>query len=127
MSWTEQIAQYKGKLREEAEKRYRAAILEVMKSTILDTPVLEGRLRGDWEAFVGTYGRAAKGAMDPSGALAISQCARLVRNVEVTDDVFFVNRMPYAATIEYDGYSKKAPEGMLRRNLVRWKGLLEGS
>lgn len=34
-------------------------------------------------------------------------------------DIYFGNGKPYASRIEYEGYSKQAPNGMLRKNIAR--------
>ena len=40
------------------------------------------------------------------------------------DTLFLVNNQPYAARVEFDGWSyKKAPEGMVRRNIRRFHKL----
>jgi hypothetical protein len=40
------------------------------------------------------------------------------------DVVWFVNNLPYAERIEY-GYSKQAPEGMVRRHVAMWRRIVE--
>lgn len=122
MSWDSQLKAYKKLVIEEATKQYRAAILQVMIGTIMDTPVLEGRLRGDWRASIGDVAsRMGSGKIDRTGSITVQAATTVLRGVKVTDDVFFVNSMPYAERIEYDGWSTvKAPQGMLRRNMAKW-------
>lgn len=39
--------------------------------------------------------------------------------------MFFTNNLPYAERIEYDGWSRfKAPQGMVRKNVVRWDDIV---
>lgn len=126
MSYEDDVRKFKKNLEREAERKYRASLLEVMSAVIMDTPVLEGRLRGDWEAFIGTgYNSTPKERLDPTGSIALNAITRVLRSVKVEDTVTFVNRMPYAQAIEYDGLSGKAPEGMLRKNLARWPQIVE--
>lgn len=126
MSYEDDLRKFKEKTEREAERRYRAALLEVMSAVIMDTPVLEGRLRGDWEAFIGSgYSGTPRDRLDPSGSIALNAVTQVIRNVKVEDIVTFVNRLPYAEPIEYDGLSQKAPAGMLRKNLARWPQIVE--
>lgn len=127
MSFDGDIKKFKDNFEREAERKYRAALLQTMSAVIMDTPVLEGRLRGDWEAFIGVYSSGTEGKPDPSGSIALNAVTKVIRNVKADDNVVFVNRMPYAEAIEYDGLSKKAPEGMLRKNISRWGFILENS
>ena len=127
MSWEAQLKEFKAKTEKEAERKFRAAILTVMIGVIMDTPVLEGRLRGDWQASVGSYQFTPTDVIDPTGNKAISAARQMVAQVKLNDMVYFVNRMPYAYAIEYEAYSQKAPAGMLRKNLARWKNAVEGS
>lgn len=126
MSWEAQLKDFKAKTEKEAERKFRAAILTVMIGVIMDTPVLEGRLRASWQAYIGTYAQYA-GRADPTGRTAIASVTALVMGVNLDDEVYFVNTMPYAYAIEYEAYSQKAPAGMLRKNLARWKNAVEGS
>lgn len=42
-----------------------------------------------------------------------------------TDVMYLRNNLPYAYRIEYEGWSKvKAPEGMVRRNVARFRRIL---
>lgn len=39
----------------------------------------------------------------------------------IEDSYFFVDNVPYADIIEYDGYSRKAPDGFMRVSLASFK------
>lgn len=126
MSYGDDVRRFKEELEKEAERKYRASLLEVMSAVIMDTPVLEGRLRGDWEAFIGAgYTGTGEDRLDPTGSIALNAITQVIRNVKIEDEVTFVNRMPYAWDIEYNGLSQKAPAGMLRKNLARWPQIVE--
>lgn len=124
MSYAAQLAQFKKLQEQKASKAWRAAMLQVMVGTILDTPVLDGYLRGGWAAYVGAAGLGGL-APDKTGSIAMAQVSSAVADAVVGETVYFVNRYPYAERVEYDGWSNKAPEGMLRRNLSRWNQILD--
>jgi hypothetical protein len=50
----------------------------------------------------------------------------IVRAIQGGSVTMLSNNMPYAYRVEFDGWSHtKAPEGMLRRNVARFKRLFE--
>ena len=97
------------------------ALQDMCSSVIRDTPVLTGKLRANW--------RFTAGQRDDTPAASLSDpTSKVVGDIEsryTTNDAvyYFTNPMPYANVIEY-GYSAKAPQGMLRINMARFKGLL---
>lgn len=126
MSYADQLKRFKEIHEKESTRVWRAAMLEVMTGTIMDTPVLDGYLRGGWAAYLGTAGIGGL-APDKNGSIAMKQVSNAVSRAALGTDVWFVNRYPYAYDIEYNGHSQKAPEGMLRRNLARWNLLIENT
>ena len=77
-----------------------------------------GRLKNNWFPSVDAAStETTEQTADTSRArleTAVSQEYKL-------DKVFyFTNNLPYAYRIEFEGWSKKAPQGMVRRNIVRW-------
>nr|DAH56204.1 MAG TPA: tail component [Caudoviricetes sp.] len=126
MSYADQLKRFKEMHEKESTRVWRAAMLEVMAGTIMDTPVLDGYLRGGWAAYLGAAGIGGL-APDKNGSIAMKQVSNAVSRAALGTDVWFVNRYPYAYDIEYNGHSQKAPEGMLRRNLARWNLLIENT
>jgi hypothetical protein len=116
------------------ERRRRATILQLFTAVIKDTPVSDektspkaahGLLRSNWQTTIGMP--AAEPLPKRNESNAIAEIRHRVLSLVDDSDVWFVNRLPYACRVEYEGWSHtKAPEGMLRRNVVRfvdiWKG-----
>ena len=103
------------------ERLRRAVIIELFSSTILDTPVDQGRLRGNWQ-IASTIVKGELLITDPRGNATIANVEQFVKRGEVGKDqaVFLTNNLPYAHRIEYDGWSHtKAPQGMVRKNFIR--------
>lgn len=119
-------AQLKGfgiKTLDRVDKVRRASVLELFKLVIFATPVDTGRLRGNWQTTINSPASAAIGRTDPGGAAAMAEA---VANLgSLTDVVWFTNNLPYAERIEYDGWSKQAPEGMVRKHVASWKRIVE--
>lgn len=106
----------------------RGVLLKLFGSVIKDTPVDTGRLRGNW-----TFEQSINGASNPlapedkSGGATITKVAGEVESkVDHKDGTTCLsNSMHYAYRIEYEGWSKiKAPEGMVRKNIVRISSIL---
>lgn len=109
----------------EAEQTRRAITLKLFTSIILDTPVDTGRLRGNWRTQVDAPKLQVIARDDKGGGAATQEAVENLGDGTGKDiGVYFTNSLPYAAGIEYEGRSKKAPEGMVRRNIARIKALV---
>lgn len=105
------------------DKVRRASVLELFKLVIFATPIDTGRLRGNWQTTINSPATAAIGRTDPSGAAVMAEA---VANLgSLTDVVWFTNNLPYAERIEYDGWSRQAPEGMVRKHVAMWRRIVE--
>lgn len=95
----------------------RAATLDYFSGTIKDTPVDTGRARGGWTVGVGTEPADSPERLDKEGAAASAEVmAKTPKGAG--QEVFMINNLPYILELE-NGSSKKAPDGMVRRNLAR--------
>lgn len=112
------------------ERLNKAVILELFTSVILDTPVLEGRLRGSWQITSDDPASGDVEIFDPSGRGTVRHIGNFVRGISGKEDfdVYLTNNLPYAYRVEYDGWSHtKAPEGMVRKNFIRISENLAGA
>ncbi|MDC1268153.1 HK97 gp10 family phage protein [Gammaproteobacteria bacterium] len=120
MSFTTQVRSWTVKAGDNIEELRKNVMLELFSSVILDTPVLEGRLRGNWTISSGSPETAWFNLVDKDGNETIHKVKDHIKNLPPRDQsVFLANNLPYAHTIEFDGWSKKAPEGMVRKNFIR--------
>jgi hypothetical protein len=122
MSFALDIGSWAKTAKKGIEKINKAVILELFTSVILDTPVLEGRLRGNWLISSDNPQSGEIDVLDPSGASTVQNVTSFIREIKGDRDfsVFLTNNLPYAYRIEYDGWSStKAPEGMVRKNFIR--------
>lgn len=99
--------------------------LELMSAIIMDTPVDTGALRGSWRTTVGSPSTDDTPRIDKDGPRTIAEAE--ANQGEMNDTIYFVNKMPYAMDIEFGGSPKKAPEGMLRKNLARAQGMAKAA
>lgn len=73
-----------------------------------------GALRGSWQITIGTPARADNQRIDPGGSTTIAAGAAAVAAAKVGPAIFIVSNKPYARRIEFEGWSKQAPAGMIR-------------
>ncbi|MCM8534225.1 MAG: hypothetical protein NE330_23885 [Lentisphaeraceae bacterium] len=120
MSFSRSIQIWANKSGQNIEKIRRAVILELFTSVILDTPVDEGRLRGNWIISSDKPSDEVIDLLDPSGNKSTQNVHSFVTSLKAGDQkVYLSNNLPYAYRIEF-GYSReKAPAGMVRKNFMR--------
>lgn len=126
MSFSQQISGFGVHAVKQINNVRRGVIIKLFGAVIRDTPVLSGRLRGNWQL---TEDAPATTTLDAKAPNKASLSASEIQTVNKTDGdkpVFLANNLPYASKIEYDGWSHtKAPEGMVRRNVVRFGRLIQ--
>lgn len=118
----DQLKAIQKKSMENAEKVYRETMFEVSYGTIFATPVLDGFLIGGWlsgYAFDNTQ-HGKQGAQE-----SVSSLTHAVNSLSINQSFYFVNPLPYAYKIEYEGHSARAPEGMLRKNLLKFEDIAQ--
>lgn len=101
----------------------RASALEVFSLIIMGSPVDTGRLRGNWQTTINSPAVRTTERLDPNGSLALAEA--LANLGSMVDVVYMVNSLPYVEQIEYEGWSRQAPEGMVRIAIARWQEIVE--
>lgn len=102
----------------------RHAVVLVSQGVIMNTPVLTGRLRGNWQ-FGKAFPQGEIPGVDVGGAAALTRIAGQVTSLKAGGECWVVNNLPYAGAIEY-GHSKvKAPQGMVRITLANLPAAIE--
>lgn len=133
MSLQRSLTLFRQRVMQENEQTRRAVILEVFGSTILDTPVDTGRARGNWQTSVAQPINSESTRTGEAPSMAELQ--RVTAQSKWGEEVWMTNNLPYIGKLEYGGYpnpprnpltsktingfSRQAPNGMLRRNIRR--------
>jgi hypothetical protein len=96
-----------------AQQKVQKICLDLLSGIVLKTPVDTGRARGNWQASIGNPRTDTIETSDPGGGRTISD------GIEATGkaygNVFWItNNLPYIYRLEYEGWSKQAPRGMVR-------------
>ena len=111
-----QIHDFKIKAMATSEAKIKKAFMGLSTDIIMDTPVLSGRLRNNWMVSVN---QGSNETTESTGNEAINRVSAI--RFKLGDTLYLTNNLPYAERIEFMGWSKKAPDGMVRRNLMRWE------
>ncbi len=100
-----------------------ATFIELFSSVIADTPVDEGRLRGDWQTTKNSPATGRSGRIQKEDiGVATAQAHAVIGKPGL---YYLTNNMPYAGRVEFDGHSgTKAPRGMVRINAKRLAQIL---
>lgn len=142
MSFSQQITRFGKKAIPIIQNVRRGVTLKLMTSVIMDTPVDTGRLRANWRLSEhepnlaqrpGFNNDAEQAAASKAGKklsgynnAAIAEVQAGIEASTGDGKLYLVNNLPYAHAIEFDGVSHtKAPEGMVRRNVVRFGRLIQ--
>lgn len=114
-------------MRQTAEKLFRAIIYE--------SPVDTGRFRMNWQVAGPTPKTGLVAGVDKTGAKAIASINTYIYNTPVWQEFTLTNNLPYANVIEFGGYpgdgpntvggfSRQAPHGVVRVNVLRFEQIL---
>lgn len=119
-SWERDMRRLRGLTERKITKVYRIVVMETAKDIIMDTPVDEGRLRGNWQMGVNSQPSGQLEIFDKTGMVTIGHITAILAPVQHYQKLVFCNNLPYAIPIEYGHSRRKAPQGMVRRNTVNW-------
>lgn len=96
------------------------AIAMTAQAVILDSPVDTGKFVAHWKIKIGSASSEG-GGYDPSRTRTYKRITSfLLEGYKIGYNVVLSNALPYAERLEYDGWSSQAPQGFLRKNLVKF-------
>lgn len=114
----------------------RAIIIEIGGSVIRMSPVDTGRFRGNWQFSIGAASTGELDRLDKNGSAATAELVNGAIQFKAGETAYIVNNLPYALKLEFggyngptekvdsDGYSRKAPGGMVRITLERFQRIV---
>ena len=125
MDFAGQIKTFSTKAIAKSEKAFKNTCIGLSVAIQKDTPVDTGRLRGNWQPSVNTPATSTLMDTDSSGSKVMQKIQDTGQRIKLGNTYFFTNNLIYAPRIEFDGHSsQKAPQGMVRVNVTRWKDFL---
>lgn len=135
MSFALDVAAFAAKAKKNPETVMRQTSIELFSAIILASPVDTGRFRMNWQAAGASPETGTLTGEDKTGANAISKMSSIIIGMTDWRELTLSNNLPYANVIEYGGYpgegpnttggySKQAPQGVVRVNIKRFNTLL---
>ena len=96
-----------------ADAEVRKICLDLLTGIVLKTPVDTGRARANWFTSIGSPSINITESTDPSGSSTIANSLSAIS--EATGNVLWItNNLPYIYRLEFEGWSRQAPAGMVR-------------
>ena len=117
------VANFIKKAKKNPELVVRQVTIKLYSQIIMASPVDTGRFRMNWQVSNNKPATGILIADDPSGSRAIGRMTAYVTTSEDWENFCFTNNMPYAERLEY-GWSRQAPQGMVRITVSRFQRLL---
>lgn len=134
-SFTLDVKKFADQFEGGAEQAIRGTAIKLWSAVIKSSPVDEGRFRGNWFASGASPATKTTTNTDKTGDKAISAASQNVHSQKDWSAFTLTNNLPYSEVIEFGGYpdgpnttggfSKQAPAGVLRVNVLRFNQLLE--
>lgn len=121
--FTLDIQAFVAKAKKNPETVMRSVSLKLFSAIIKASPVDTGRFRGNWQTTGVTPATGLIAGVDPTGNRAVNSAATFITNAPGWDTFTLTNNLPYAERLEY-GWSKQAPSGIVRVNVIRFQQLI---
>jgi hypothetical protein len=100
------------------EKMVRGTIIGCASRIIKRTPVDEGTLRGNWQPSIDRPVNTTINRTDKAGQAVSADIRREGQRFNIGAVFYMTNNLPYAARIEFDGWSTQASAGMMRIEVI---------
>lgn len=136
MSFALDVSKFVEKTKRNNETVMRSVAFKLFSAIIKASPVDTGRFRMNWQAAGATPRGGLVAGEDKTGAVAIASAETYITNTQAWEEFTLANNLPYANVIEFGGYpgsgpntvggySKQAPQGVVRINVVRFQQLID--
>ena len=107
-------------------KVIRKAPAMLAEDIAMDTPKDTGTANASWTANKGGVSTRNDYRLDGARYPQRGTVEAVANSLNPGDTFSFANGLPYIRRLEY-GYSPKAPNGMLRRNVARWQQIVDAA
>lgn len=102
-----------------AESVVKKVALDLTYSVVEMSPVDTGRFKNNWNLAIASINRNTN-STDDSNVRANSS----ILSYKLGETIYISNSLPYAQRLE-DGYSKQAPQGMVKVTLVQYQSFVK--
>lgn len=124
MSFAAQLEAFRRATLENAGDIKAGAAIAFSTAVIEDTPVDTGRAKGNWQL---TIGDPAEGVVDDTAQEALRKVSFRSNYGSIFDVNYLTNNLPYIERLEFGYSEEKAPDGMVRKNVIRFDRLVQAA
>jgi hypothetical protein len=148
MSFSQDINEFVVEIERKNELIVKQTVIKLFRDIIFESPVDTGRFRGNWFLTYQNPSRKRTKKTDRQGNRTVNAMADKVMKSKSIRSFILTNNLPYSEVIEFGGYprmpkrgtwekgkgyvkrssggySKLAPNGVVRVNMIRFRKLLE--
>lgn len=100
-------------------------VVDLGTKVIRRTPIDTGRAEGNWQTQIGSIPGGETGRLGAGPSIAGLQRVATADKLGAGCVLFFTNNVPYILKLEYEGWSRQAPSGMLRSSIAGFPGLIQ--
>lgn len=123
-SFSLQVAEFVARAKVAPDLILRKLVLSIGTSLIMKSPVDTGRFRANWFFGLGAPSPEVQPElMDKTGGASLDRIAESLPMVQFGQVIWLSNNLPYARRLEY-GWSKQAPEGMVRITVAEFQSYM---
>lgn len=140
-SFTLDLTRFAQKAGSNARLVVKKVVIDVSSSIVVKTPVgdpsqwvmaappgyVGGRARGSWQYAQGAPLETEPGGVDPSGAGPIARVRAGVETGDPATNHYITSTVPYMRRLEYDGWSRQAPNGMVRLTIEEYQRFVDNA
>ena len=142
-SFDDQVKAFAKKANMSVEKTIKGTSIKLFSAVIKSSPVDSGRFRANWLCAGTTPVPSVVDMTDKTGSSATSEMVSYIKSAKGQMVFTLANNLPYAHMLEYggyatgfvgpqqstsrsvNGYSRQAPNGMVRVNVARFQAILD--
>lgn len=124
MSLASDLRLFAQKSNQKMETVIKSSLVRVGTSIVVKSPVDTGRFKNNWLSAYGTVDTSVTQSVDPSGSESIGRLKLEAQGIKIGEVFYFTNSLPYAARLEYEGWSEQAKAGMVRVSIAAWENIV---
>lgn len=137
MDFTKAMEQWTKQVSLKMDNIFKDVVILVGESVVRISPVDTGLFRGNWQLTVDGEESNELNRLDPTGGAALASITSRAQGLKAGQIAYILNHLEYGYDLEYgtyngptakvteQGFSRQAPEGMLRVTEARFISIVE--
>lgn len=137
MDFTKAMGQWTKQVSLKMDNIFKDVVILVGESVVRISPVDTGLFRGNWQLTVDGEESNELNRLDPTGGAALASITSRAQGLKAGQIAYILNHLEYGYDLEYgayngptakvteQGFSRQAPEGMLRVTEARFISIVE--